>query len=133
MFQDDKCFKLDYLDSFEEFYELADDKTRKEYDDNRGGTPDEVAYKMLKLIIKVANTDQATGKVWTPNWSDGNQRKWAPYFNLSSGFGFSGSDYGYDYANTGVCSRLCFETENNSNIIAKKFIHLYKSFLTCNN
>lgn len=51
-------------------------------------TPDEVAYKKLKVIVKAINQG------WIPDWNNTNQRKWFPWFNLSSGFGFSGSYYG---------------------------------------
>jgi len=86
--------------------------------------PDEIAYKKLKVIIMAVNQG------WIPDWNNDNQRKWWPYFNLSSGFGFSCSYYGYDDTSTAVGSRLCFETEEKSNYVAKQFLDLYKEFLT---
>ncbi|MEI7424468.1 MAG: hypothetical protein WCK18_20370, partial [Prolixibacteraceae bacterium] len=65
-----------------------------------------------------------------PDWNNTDQRKWWPYFNLSSGFGFSYSFFGYGYASTFVGSRLCFETSEKSNYAANQFIDLYKEFLT---
>ena len=67
-------------------------------------TPDEVAYKKLKIVIAAINQG------WTPDWNNGDQRKWWPYFNLSSGLGFSDSNYDFDYTGSSVSSRLCFET-----------------------
>ena len=87
-------------------------------------TSDEVAYKKLKVIVKAINQG------WTPDWSDTDQRKWWPWFNLSSGFGFSDSDYYCDYTNTTVGFRLCFESEEKSDYTAKQFIDLYKELLT---
>jgi hypothetical protein len=87
-------------------------------------SPDEIAYKKLKIIIKAINQG------WTPDWSDTNERKWWPYFNLSSGFGFSGTYYDYDYADTIVGSRLCFESEEKATYTATQFIDLYRAFLT---
>ena len=87
-------------------------------------SPDEVAYKKLKVIAKAINQG------WSPDWSDADQYKYYPYFKvLSSGFGFSGSDCGYagTYANVG--SRLCFESREKSDYAAAQFIDLYKQFL----
>jgi hypothetical protein len=86
--------------------------------------PDEVAYKKLKIVIKAINQG------WIPNWKNTNEYKWWPYFNLSSGFGFQDSNYGYVLAGTVVGSRLCFESEEKSDYAAKQFIDLYKEFLT---
>jgi len=87
-------------------------------------TPDEIAYKKLKVII------QAINQGWIPDWNNTNQRKWYPWFNLSSGFGFGVSDC--DYGNTSACagSRLCFETEEKSDYAAKQFLEIYKEFVT---
>ena len=48
---------------------------------------DEVAYKKLKIVVKAINQG------WEPDWDNTNQRKYWPYFKLSSGFGFSRSDF----------------------------------------
>lgn len=91
---------------------------------NTTDTTDEAAYKKLKVVIKAINEG------WTPDWSTTDQRKWYPWFRLSSGFGFSGSHYGYGLADTGVGSRLCFQTEEKSNYAANQFIDLYEEFIT---
>ena len=87
-------------------------------------TPDEKAYKKLKQIIKVINEG------WVPDWNNSNQRKWYPWFYLSSGFGFSYSFYSCDYTDSSVGSRLCFETEEKCDYVAKQFIEIYEEFLT---
>ena len=87
-------------------------------------TKDERAYKKLKLIARVINQG------WTPDWDDNNQKKWYPWFSLSSGFGFSGSDYLCTSAGTAVGSRLCFPTQELSNYVAIQFIDIYKAYLT---
>jgi hypothetical protein len=86
--------------------------------------PDEKAYKKLKVIVKAINQG------WIPDWNDTDQRKWWPYFNLSSGFGFSYSIYYYDSPSATVGSRLCFESEEKANYTAKQFLYLYKQLLT---
>jgi len=91
---------------------------------NRADTPDEFAYKKLKVIIKAINEG------WIPDWSNRDQYKYYPWFEvLSSGFGFSDSDYDYASTFTAVGSRLCFESREKSDYAAKQFIDIYKSFL----
>lgn len=85
---------------------------------------DEWAYRMLKMVVKAINQG------WVPDWSNKNQYKWWPYFNLSSGSGFSHSDSTYDCTYTSVGSRLCFESEAKSSYAAKQFNELYKQFFT---
>lgn len=85
---------------------------------------DEWAYRMLKMVVKAINC------TWTPDWDNTNQRKYWPYFGLSSGFGFSGSYYYYGSTITDVGSRLCFETEEKCIYAAKNFLDIYEQFLT---
>lgn len=74
---------------------------------------------------------KAINKGWEPDWNNSNQYKWWPYFDLSSGFGFSYSDYGYGGTDTSASgSRLCFESEDKSEYAATQFIEIYKQFLT---
>lgn len=91
---------------------------------NENDTPDEAAYKKLKIVIK------ATNQGWTPDWNNSNQYKWWPYFNLSSGSGFSHTSSYCCYEYSAVGSRLCFESEAKSNYAAKQFNELYKQFFT---
>jgi hypothetical protein len=90
-------------------------------------TPDEVAYKKLKIIISAINQG------WIPNWDNGDEKKWWPYFNLSSGFGFSHTGYNSDVTSTTVGSRLCFESQEKAAYAGKQFLYLYKEFLTLTN
>jgi len=90
---------------------------------NMVDTTDEKAYKMLKIIAKAINQG------WTPDWSNFNQRKYWPWFNLSSGFGFVGSYCASDRTLTPVGSRLCFENEEKCNYAGKQFIDIYRDFL----
>lgn len=85
---------------------------------------DEQAYKKLKIINRAINQD------WTPDWNNSNQYKWWPYFNLSSGFGFSDTFYYYDLTGTRVGSRLCFESKEKAEYAGKQFLSIYKEFLT---
>jgi hypothetical protein len=84
---------------------------------------DTFAYEQLKIVVRAINQG------WYPNWNDGNQRKWYPYFNLSSGFGFSDSLYGCEYANTSSGSRFCFETEDKASYAGQQFLAIYKEVI----
>jgi hypothetical protein len=85
---------------------------------------DEIAYRKLKVIARAINNG------WLPNWSNTDQRKWFPYFVLSSGFGFSVSIYDCDLTDAGVGSRLCFETSEQAVYAGQQFTEIYKDFLT---
>ncbi len=118
-------FKATNYESIKTFEDAC--KKLKVYPDdifNKKDSPDEVAYKKLKVIVKAINNG------WIPNWKDSDQKKWFPWFNLSSGFGFSGSYYCCDYAGTFIGSRLCFESSEKSEYAANQFIDLYKDLLT---
>lgn len=81
----------------------------------------------LKRIIRALNTDQETGKVWEPNWSDKNQRKYTPWVEVKAsaeqpgGFAFSYSYFDYWCAFACSGSRLCLESSD-------RVMHLYEHF-----
>jgi hypothetical protein len=86
---------------------------------------DEVAYKLLKLLVEVLNEG------WTPDWDNGNQYKWYPYFDMrGAGFGFSHTHCAYWHTRTSVGSRLCFKSDELAKYAGTQFSHLYKDFLT---
>ena len=91
---------------------------------NERDMPDEIAYKKLKLIIRAINNG------WVPDWKNESQKKWVPWFVLSSGFGFDSSDYYYGNSHTDAGSRLCFESDEKSTYAANQFLNLYEEFLT---
>ena len=115
--------KKDYKDikTFEDACEVLNIKPNLVF--TYSDPKDEIAFKKLKIIIRAINEG------WTPNWKDGDQKKWWPWFNLSSGFGFAYSDFVYAYSGTTVGSRLCFETKEKSDYCANQFLSLYKDFL----
>lgn len=64
---------------------------------------------------------EAINEGWSPDWDNSDQTKWRPWFIMSpSGFSFSHSNYDRSIAGSG--SRLCFETEEKSNYVAKQFL-----------
>jgi hypothetical protein len=59
---------------------------------------------------------------WIPDYSNTNERKWYPYFSLSSGFVFSDSA-----ASSGF--RLCFKSEELANYAGKNFTKYFKKYI----
>jgi hypothetical protein len=80
------------------------------------------AYKLM-IIYKAINNG------WKPDWSNWKQFKYYPWFNVSSsGFGFSGTTYGYDRTDADVGSRLCTDTSEKALYIAEQFKAEYQGY-----
>ena len=123
----DDCFKkktFDEIKTIEDAAEATNHTVAYLKIRESSETQDEWAYRMLKMVIAAINQG------WTPDWSNSDQYKWWPYFKLSSGFGFSYSDFGCDFTFTAVGSRLCFESEEKCKYAATQFFELYEQFLT---
>jgi|SRR5579863_6671599 len=89
---------------------------------NSGLSDDEVAYRQLKLIAKALNGD------WVADFSDGNQRKYEPYFYYSgSAFVFNCYDSWLQFTDVG--SRLCYKDAATAELAGKNFIDIYNKFL----
>ena len=78
-------------------------------------------YKVEKIV-------EALNDGWEPNWDDSNENKYYPWFYMKGGFSFY-SVYCY-YSRTGVGSRLVFKNYELAEYAAKKFLPLYKKFMT---
>ena len=82
---------------------------------------DDQAYKQLKVIARALNEG------WEPNWNDGNQRKWYPWFYMNQpGFRLLVVDCTNSLA--GVGARLVFKTEELARYAATQFLGLYSSY-----
>lgn len=89
-----------------------------------GFTDDEIIYRKIKTIT------QALNEGWTPDWSDGNQKKWTPYFRMSSGgFVFGGTYCVYSCAHAGYASLLCFKSGELAKYAGEQFTKLYSNFI----
>jgi hypothetical protein len=83
-----------------------------------------IAGYILMVAFKAINQD------WKPDWSNWNENKYFPWFRvLSSGFGFSGTDYNCANADAYVGSRLCTNSSEKALHIAKYFEAEYKDFM----
>jgi len=83
---------------------------------------DEVAYKQLKIIARALNEG------WEPNYNDGNQRKWYPWFYLNDP-GVRLHGVRCDLTRTDVGARLVFKTEELARYAATQFQGLYSDYL----
>lgn len=86
--------------------------------------PDTLAYEKIKVIVKALNAG------WTPNWDNGSEYKYFPYFDMRSGSGFSYATYAYWYSITIVGSRLCFKSSELAKYAGTQFTDIYKAYFT---
>ena len=91
-------------------------------------SPDEVAYRRLKLIIKAFNEG------WEPDWNNSSEYKYYAYFTMGSA---SGAGFSYDACDlwstgSGAGSRLCFKSGELAKHVGQLFIDDYRDFLTTN-
>lgn len=84
-------------------------------------TEDEKAYVILKFLAKSLNEG------WAPDWSDDNQYKYYPWFDMSSGFRFNNCDGWGSHSYVG--SRLCFKSSQLAEYVGKQFIDVYRKFM----
>lgn len=79
---------------------------------------------LIELLAELLNEG------WEPNWSNGNEPKWYPYFEMGkSGLGFSYSHYDCWGTFASVGSRLAFKTEALAKYAGTQFEDLYKQLL----
>lgn len=86
----------------------------------------ESVYSHYKLMIIAA----AINDGWKPDWSNDDQPKYYPWFDMSSSASGSFSCYGSDvwYSVSGVGSRLCFETREKAKYAGEQFKDLYEAY-----
>ena len=105
---------------------LRTDQTLEEFNNlSKGLRSDEIAYRKLKIIIKVLNND------WKPNHNDLTEYKYYPWHQLKAPFAFSGAHYGYMLTASTVGVRLCFKSRELSDYVGKQFEDIYKQFMCC--
>ena len=117
---------IDRIKSYDDACEeLGIDPVIDENIEKFGLTIDEIAYIKLKTIIKSLNEG------WIPDWTNSNEYKYYCWFDMSasSGFGFSGSYFGFGSSCSDVGSRLCFKNRGLAEYAGKQFKKLYKDFI----
>ena len=117
-----KEFNYKNIKSFEDACEVLEINPNDVF--SKIDTKDEIAYKKLKIIIKAINNG------WTPDWANSNQYKYYTWFYvLSSGSGFSDTNFNYSLTNSNVGSRLCVDSKDKALYIAEQFKDLYEDYL----
>lgn len=89
-------------------------------------TKDEIAYKKLKTIAKALNEG------WVANYRDGSQRKWFPWFYVSSsGFTFGATYFECSYPYAGHAARLCLKDSGLAEYMGENeaFLTLWEDFI----
>ncbi|MCT4263396.1 hypothetical protein HZP32_14860 [Elizabethkingia anophelis] len=78
-----------------------------------------------KLII----ITEALNEGWTPDWSNWNERKYYPWFEMSDSSGRFSFDGSFFQGSCSICAaRLCLKTWELANYIGESFIDLYKDY-----
>lgn len=84
----------------------------------------QMAYAKLLIIAAALNEG------WTPDWDNGNEWKYWPWFWMNKpGFRFAGSYYSYTDTITSGGSRLCFRTRELSDYAGKTFLSLWEEMM----
>ncbi len=78
----------------------------------------------IRLITLVFNEG------WEPDWTNSSEYKYFPWFDLSSGSGFSDSDCDDWATHSTVGSRLCFKTKELALEVPKIFEKEYIDYIT---
>lgn len=80
------------------------------------------AVAMLFVICRALNEG------WKPDWTNSNQPKYWPWFDMFSGSGLSCLGCDHCYSLSGVGSRLCFKTSDLAEYAGKQFKSIYEKF-----
>lgn len=124
-----KTFKLDVKERIKTMDDVyAEFSIDKEAFEKSFMFPEDLDAAKVRLIIKAFNTDE-NGNVWVPDWTNSKQTKYFPWFDLSSGVGFSGSRYDHWYTFSSVGSRLAFKSSDLALHAVKQFPTEFENYI----
>ncbi|MDM1093400.1 hypothetical protein [Myroides odoratimimus] len=96
------------------------------------GLPIELKHhlKALTAHTKLVIIAEALNEGWKPDWSNWDERKYYPWFEMGSpsGVGFSYDDCVRWLTASTVGSRLCFKSRELAEYAGKQFESLYKDY-----
>jgi len=91
--------------------------------------PEELREYFKAVYEAVAITKALVGD-WKADWNDGRQRKWYPWFRMSSGgFVFRATYFDRSRAFAGDASRLCFPTDEMAEYAGRTFTDVYSRMI----
>lgn len=92
------------------------------YTPAEGLAPDEIAYQKLKIITKAFNGE------WEPDWSNYDENKYYPWFDMTPK-GFSRGRVESYCTFSFVPSSLCFKDRSNAETAINTFLDLFKEYM----
>lgn len=114
---------IERVNSLQDVFDIMGVDRRRFYNDS--DTPDERAYKEIKLVTKCLNEG------WVPNWDNGSELKWLLWFWMDKP-GFRLYDVYYSGTRSHVGSRLVFKSENLARHAFKIIPDSYRIYHTLN-
>ncbi len=90
---------------------------------------------MLVIITEAMNYNEDTKEQWEPDWNDGDQEKWVPWFDMEvdnrnpSGFRFDDSRYDYTVTSSTGGSRLCYQNSEDAEYAGTTFTELFRGMM----
>lgn len=85
----------------------------------------------VEAYAELCRRAKAARGEWQPDWSNGDQKKWYPWFEYTpSGFVVTVTIYYYHFTNASVGSRLCFPTREMAKAFAEENLELYRIILS---
>lgn len=87
--------------------------------------------KAVVALYKLMVISEAAWEGKKPDWSNWDERKYYPWFDLSAGSGVGVSCFGcdLDHSYSGVGSRLVFPTSEIARYVGETHMELYKDFM----
>ncbi|MEJ0030908.1 MAG: hypothetical protein WDO15_11285 [Bacteroidota bacterium] len=107
---------------------LADHNLSKQQFETQcqGLSEDEVAYRIIKMLV------QSLNEGWIPDWSDQNQYKYFPWFEMRGSSGFRFDDCAYWLSNSYVGSRLALKSRELATYAGTQFTKIFEQFMIIN-
>lgn len=90
----------------------------------QGLSHDEVNYRIIKLLAVALNEG------WVPDWTNPNQYKYFPWFEMAGSSGFRFDDCVSWGSGSDVGSRLCFKSRELAEHAGKHFTDQYRKFMS---
>ena len=119
--------KTKITDTIKTFADAAKATGRPETPDFSNAPEDLREY--IEAHYQMVVIAEALNEGWQPDWSDSNEKKWIPWFKVSSGFVFYDAYCDYSYADAGNGARLCFKTEALAEYAGRQFIDIWNKIL----